>query len=402
MVDRGPPFFQRPRLSALLDRHGAELLLVCSRQNVGYLADYTYYVGQGEPTILEDGREWSRAFVGIPRDDRLPAFMTAQIAEEPLIEHADPWISDRRSWGPRWRYSGGAGVERAGADAPDEVVGALVGAIRDRGLQAATIAIELTALPADTYLRVRDALPGATFVDASAVIWALRLVKTDAELDRLRTVASITDAALVAGYEALDAACREEDMRRVLAREMAARGASFGWCSIAFGPKGARNIEPTERLPQPGEIVRVDLVGTYRGYYSDMSRVGAFQRPPIPEAAHAHETILHANAVLRREAGPGVLCSSLYRLASDVIAAAGFHTLALEAGHGIGRDVGEPPYLSDWDETVLEPGMVVCLEPAIRVIGVGSVNIEDMVVITPDGCEPLTRFPRELIVWGNA
>lgn len=46
--------------------------------------------------------------------------------------------------------------------------------------------------------------------------------------------------------------------------------------------------------------------------------------------------------------------------------------------------------------------MVVCLEPAARLTGVGSVNIEDIVVITPDGCEPMTRFPRELIVWGSA
>ena len=69
---------------------GADLLLACSRQNVGYLSDYVYYVGQGLPTILEDGREWSLACVGIPRDPALAAFLTVQTAEEHLVAMADP------------------------------------------------------------------------------------------------------------------------------------------------------------------------------------------------------------------------------------------------------------------------------------------------------------------------
>ena len=74
--------------------------------------------------------------------------------------------------------------------------------------------------------------------------------------------------------------------------------------------------------------------------------------------------------------------------------------LAPQAGHGIGRDVHEPPYLADWDPTVLRPGMVLDLEPAMRVAGVGSVNIEDMVLVTDSGCEVLTQFPRELETFG--
>lgn len=130
-----------------------------------------------------------------------------------------------------------------------------------------------------------------------------------------------------------------------------------------------------------------------------MSRVGSFGTLRSLEAHRAFDTILKANELLRLETGPGVRCSDLYRMASDLIERHGFHTLALESGHGIGRDVGEPPYLTDWDDTALAPGMVVCLEPAIRVAGVGSVNIEDMVLITENGCEPLTVFPRELVSW---
>lgn len=399
MADRTPPFFDRARLAELLERHGADLLLVCSRQNIGYVADYTYYVGQGLPTILEDGREWSMAYVGVPRDPRRDPFMTIQTAEEHIVAFADPWIEDRRVWGPTFRFGHGQGARLSPSSAPEQVMDAVVEALRDLGLAEGVIALETSAMPANMYERLREALPGLRIADPWPILWELRLHKTDDEIARLRRVAEITDAALGDGYAALHDGLTELGLRDVVAAGMASRGADFGWTSVAYGPKGQLVVEPTSLLPVAGEVVRVDLVGTWHGYYSDMSRVGVFGQPPSPEIARAHDAILSANQLLHREAGPGVACSTLYRLASESIAASGYQTLALEAGHGIGRDVGEPPYLTGWDDTVLRPGMVICLEPAVRLAGIGSVNVEDMVVITDNGCESLTAFPRDLRVW---
>ncbi len=139
MGTRTPPF-DYARASALMDQRGVEMLLVCSRANVGYLADYTYYTAQALPFLLEDGREWSLSFVGIPRDPALGAFITPVTGEEGIIRHADPWIEDRRLWGPQWAYVGEAtgpllalrraasagGVRGRGADP----VGAAVGQVR--------------------------------------------------------------------------------------------------------------------------------------------------------------------------------------------------------------------------------------------------------------------------------
>lgn len=399
MSARQPPFFEHARLSVLLADAGADLLLVSSRQNVGYVADYTYYVGQGLPTILEDGREWSRSFAGVPADPSLGAFMTVQHAEEHIAAQADPWITDRRAWGPVFQYDATGAPARSADRASSGVVDAVVTALEDRGLEAATIALELSALPTDAYLRLRERLPKATFVDAGPIIWPLRLRKSDEELHRLRTIAQITDAAIEAGYEAFDGAQSEIATRHVMAATMAARGADFGWTSVAYGPKGVLNIEPTSRLAAPGEVLRIDLVGNYGGYYSDMSRVGSFGTVQDRAVHRAHEAILATNVRMRREAGPGVRCSDLYRIAQESLGRAGFRTLAGGSGHGIGRDVGEPPYLTEWDHTVLEPGMVICVEPAMRVPGVGSVNVEDMVVITAGGNEVLTSFRRDLAPW---
>jgi Xaa-Pro aminopeptidase len=397
MPDRDPPF-DYARASALMDEHGVEAVLVCSRANVGYLADYYYYTAQGLPFLLEDGREWSVTFVGVPRDPERGAFITPVTGEEGVVARADPWIADRRVWGPKWAY---VGRESASTTATRDVAVCVAQALLDRGLGEARLALELQALPAARYNRLRELLPRAEFVDVAPILSPLRARKSAEEVRRLRHVAGATDSALRAGYEALHGECSELEFERVMATGLAAAGVAYGWCSIAYGPKGATDVQPSRRLPAAGEIVRVDLVGFYEGYFSDMSRVAAFGATPDADAQRAHEAILHTNALLRRETGPGVRAADLNRLAQQNLADRGYRLLAPYAGHGIGRDVHEPPFLSDWDETVLEPGMVLDLEPTMRVSGVGSVNIEDMVLITDNGCEPLTNFPRELLVFGR-
>jgi Xaa-Pro aminopeptidase len=395
---RTPPF-DYALASAVMDERGVDVVLACSRANVGYLSGHVYHTAQGLPFLLEDGREWSLTFVGVPRDRDLQPFMTPVTGEEGLIQHVDPWIADRRFWGPPWAY---VGQSSASTKAPNDIAVAVADALRERGLGEGRIGLEFAAVPANRYVRLRELLPQAEFVDAAPIFWALRIKKTDAEIARLRHVAEVTDAALGDAYARLDREFTELDFERSLATGLASRGVAYGWCSIAYGPKGATLIQPTERRPAVGEIVRIDVVGIYQGYYSDISRVAAFGAMPDADAQRAHAAILEANSRLRQEAGPGVRCGDLHRLTCEILEARGYRLLAPYAGHGIGRDVHEPPFLGPGDETLLEPGMVLDLEPTMRVVGVGSVNIEDMVLITDSGCEPLTRFPRDLIVFGRA
>jgi Xaa-Pro aminopeptidase len=382
-----------------MDQQGIDIVLACSRANVGYLSGHVYHTAQGLPFLLEDGREWSLTIVGLPRDPVLGAFITPVTGEEALIRYVNPWIEDRRFWGPPWAY---VGQSSASARAPADVAVAVADALGERGLAEGRIGLELAALPANRYLRLRELLPRAEFVDAAPIFWALRMKKTDAEIARLRHVAKVTDAALGDACAQLDEDCTELEFERNLAIGLASRGVAYGWCSIAYGPKGATLVQPTDRRPTPGEIVRVDVVGIYDGYYSDISRVAAFGAMPDADVQRAHAAILEANRRLRQEAGPGVRCGDLHRLTCETLEARGYRLLAPYAGHGIGRDVHEPPFLRQDDDTRLEPGMVLDLEPTMRAAGVGSVNIEDMVLITESGCEPLTRFPRELVVFGQA
>ena len=396
--DRVPPF-DRDRLSRLMEEAGVDLLLGCSRANVGYLADYTYYVAQGLPYVLEDGKQWSITFVGVARDPKIPSFLTPVSSEHGSIAFADPWIADRRFWGPKWTYAGQSSPT-AGGGAPENVAVCVADAIRERGLAEARIALEVEAVPATRYERLRQLLPKAKLIDAAPIFRDLRIIKTPMEIARLHEVATATDAATAAAYEALPGAPTELELQSVIAGSLVRSGMAFGWCSVAYGPKGTTLIEATDRPPAPGEIVRIDIVGIHHGYYSDMSRVNAYRRQPDAASLKAHAAILETNAVLRKETGPGVRASEVARIAHETLGRHGYPMLAPQAGHGIGRDVHEPPYLAEWDTTALRPGMVIDLEPAMRVAGVGSVNIEDMVVVTETGCEVLTNYPRELSVFG--
>ena len=145
-----------------------------------------------------------------------------------------------------------------------------------------------------------------------------------------------------------------------------------------------------------GQIVRVDLGGTYKGYPCDMSRARVFGKPSA-EMVRAHDIVRTTNEALREAIGPGAKCSDVYRLGLELNERDGLKLLNPFIGHSIGREqVHQYPCLMESDDTLLEPGMVMVVEPTIRLEGIGSINIEDMVLVTDAGHEDITTLGRQL------
>ena len=90
-----------------------------------------------------------------------------------------------------------------------------------------------------------------------------------------------------------------------------------------------------------------------------------------------------------------MLPSDLYRLTMRLFEEEGYDSLTLQAGHSLGTVAHEPPFLVEGSDRPLEPGMIVVVEPTMRLAGIGSINIEDTTVVTEDGWEVLTSTPRE-------
>lgn len=120
------------------------------------------------------------------------------------------------------------------------------------------------------------------------------------------------------------------------------------------------------------------------------------------ELKRIYATVLEANLAGIAAAKPGASCQEVDQAARQVITNAGYGEYFIHrTGHGLGLDIHEPPYIREGNAQILEPGMVFTVEPGIYVPGIGGVRIEDDVLITPQGADVLTSFPKEARVIGT-
>jgi Xaa-Pro aminopeptidase len=167
---------------------------------------------------------------------------------------------------------------------------------------------------------------------------------------------------------------------------------------VASGPRSAMpHGIASERVIGQDEPVMFDLGTVVDGYLADLTRT-IHIGPASDEFRRIYRVVLDAQAFAEEGIKPGMRASDADALARDHIVASGYgdyfgHSL----GHSIGLDNHEMPALSPFDETTLEPGMVVTVEPGIYLPGQAGVRIEDVVVITDDGCEILTAATKTLV-----
>ena len=251
---------------------------------------------------------------------------------------------------------------------------------------------------------LQKALPGAEFVDAHTAISRLRLHKTAAELDLQRQAIRLSEAALEATLQEVRAGMTETEVEGILLRNLFAHGAD----GLAFAPtvaaggnaaKPHAHARPDYKI-KPGDALLFDFGGSYRGYSADITRT--FFVGQVSEHDRAfYETVLAANAKGRAVSRPGVTASDVDDAVQKVLEQSQFAQFRRhKTGHGLGLDVHEAPQIMRGNLEVLEPGMVFTIEPGLYRDGEAGVRIEDNVVITADGAECLTSFPRDLRLIG--
>ena len=251
-------------------------------------------------------------------------------------------------------------------------------------------------------LGLQGAAPTLSWTSASPVLAPLRSRKDPDELDALRRAGAAADATF-------DAICRmglagrtERAVADDLARLLVEHGHdSVDFTIVASGPNGASpHHEPGSRLIARGDPVVLDFGGSVEGYFSDTTRTVVVG--DAPDGLEDVFALVHeAQGAGVETVRPGVPIQEVDRAARAVIAAGGFGDRFIHrTGHGIGREVHEPPYAVEGDETVLEPGMTFSVEPGIYLEGRFGVRIEDIVAVTGDGVERLNRSSRDLRVVG--
>jgi Xaa-Pro aminopeptidase len=252
------------------------------------------------------------------------------------------------------------------------------------------------------HARLRELLPTQVeLIGVHGLVEGLRAVKDPGEVAAIRAAAALADAAfeqliadgLVGRTERDLAVALEFDMRR-----RGAEGPSFEPI-VAAGPHGALpHASPREVEVRSGELVVIDWGAKLDGYCSDCTRTVA-AGAGTERGAEIYELVLEAQLAGLAAVAPGAGGREVDAVARDRIGAAGHgEHFGHGLGHGVGLDVHEAPRLAQRSESVLEAGNVVTVEPGVYLPGELGVRIEDLVVVTADGCEILTAVSKELTV----
>jgi Xaa-Pro dipeptidase len=145
-------------------------------------------------------------------------------------------------------------------------------------------------------------------------------------------------------------------------------------------------------------MVVIDMGGVYQHYCSDVTRTFAIGQASLQQH-EVYEVVREAQRKAIETVRPGIPVGEVDRAARQVIEAAGYGAyFTHRTGHGLGIEVHEEPYVHGDNPQLIEPGMVFSIEPGIYLPGAFGVRIEDIVIVTDDGCECVTKFPKDLRV----
>lgn len=264
-----------------------------------------------------------------------------------------------------------------------------------------TLGIEKEHFSVARFEHLSAAVPAKQFKDIGHLLRSMRAKKTPDEVKRMKHAAELVEEALRRVLNHVKTGVTENDLvaeLEYLMKKVGAAGPSFD-TMVLSGPNTALpHGVPGNRVIQPGDFLMFDI-GVYAdGYASDITRTFAIESVD-DKLVTIYNTVLAANEAGIAAANPGAPFGSVDKAARDVIEEAGFGPYFLHrVGHGLGMDVHEYPSLHGQNEDIIEIGNVFTVEPGIYVPGLAGVRIEDDLIITAEGAETLTSFPKELTI----
>ena len=365
----------------LMAENGIDACVFSKGTNITYFSGYLSYLFDGDfrPFFFVLPANGEAAFV-------IPAF------EAPGALR-NSWCQNARAWGTF------ASCETA------DPIEMLAITLRDMKLDRAKIGLELDngqrlGMTQRQLAQLQGCLPGLELVRSDPVVWGCRKVKSAAEQAYLRKSGQACDLGCQRAVEAMAPGVTEKEVELAMCRGFLEGGGIPSFMTITSGPE--RNAMPnpyaSNNKLKKGDFLVMDFGCKYEGYTTDATR-GVFigeaparGRELFKAVADIHERV---TAAIR----PGIPICQLQETCNRRMQELGLEKLWYHrAGHAIGLEIHELPSIDAGDTTILEPGMVLAVEPAVYEYATGPVRMEDNVIVTETGFEYITNFSRELLV----
>lgn len=229
----------------------------------------------------------------------------------------------------------------------------------------------------------------------------LRMVKSEGEIEAIRVSVDLNSKALENALRRFKPSMSEMDLAAEIEYRMRRLGAerpSFETIVAAGARSALPHARPTGKAIGTDHLLLIDMGSSVAGYASDMTRTFAIGKLNA-KSRRMYRAVLESQLAAIDALKPGVLSGSVDGVARKVLRGYGLDQYFVHStGHGLGLEIHEPPRVGRKEQTKLETGMVITVEPGVYQAGVGGIRIEDTVVVTSDGCKSLTPTPKELTV----
>jgi Xaa-Pro aminopeptidase len=384
-----PRLLNEPRLRAMMDRDGLELLFICSVVNSKYLSGFFHNGGD------HDGAVGARPFaVMYFRDEaRAPAMLVPAV--DLHLAKDSTWISDVRGYVAAEKHTD------LDDNLYDDVFAAAAAVLVDRKAKKVSVGIEGGQLSVALTKRLTDFFDGQRLVDVSREMGLVRMVKTPEEIRRIRRAIECTTKAHESFRAAVKPGVTDRDLYRVAATRMIEEGAEEAkFIFLGMGPtRYAANARfLTGYALKAGDFLRADIGASYLGYGADFVRSYA-----LGEATRRQQDVWQRLVEAELELGYSIRAGETgAEIYARGIRAIGRHLKMFPrefVGHGIGLVLNEEPRMSGDNRVPVEPGTVYCTEFSYYLEDGVRPHVEDMFIITENGVELLTRdCPRDLVI----
>ncbi len=276
---------------------------------------------------------------------------------------------------------------------------AVIGPIFEKFRRTNMVGVESWNLQKVVLDSVAKACTGSHFIDISKQLESMRMVKDADEVANCKKSCRLVDYAYSVAESLATPGLSEVDLYAGMNHKVVQMAGGFQYFSGDF-TAGTRSIDalpsgaPTDLTMKRGDTLVLDLWTTTKGYWADTCRTFLVGGHPSKEQRDLYRLVQRAMKAGMRKMRPGAVAGDVYRAVKKVFTEAGHGArFPHHAGHGVGLDAWERPYLIPGSRDVIEAGMVLALEPGVYLKGIAGIRLEDDFLVQEDGVVPLSTYP---------